>query len=135
LAELLNALQAQEQRRTIRQEESMEGAFLAKMQVQEGDKGKKKNKKKIKEPVITIKELETFLLVNTVRKQITYINITGGDLMLDAENVINWDTWKRFAKVELISKKVKLKLLINNKRSSCLWPLAWLVNMQVITDL
>jgi len=45
LAELLNALQAQEQRRTIRQEESMEGAFLAKMQVQEGDKGKKKNKK------------------------------------------------------------------------------------------
>jgi len=33
LAELLNALQAQEQRRTIRQEESMEGAFLAKMQV------------------------------------------------------------------------------------------------------
>ena len=33
LAELLNALQAQEQRRTIRQEESMEGAFQAKMQV------------------------------------------------------------------------------------------------------
>jgi len=33
LPELLNALQAQEQRRTIRQEESMEGAFQAKMQV------------------------------------------------------------------------------------------------------
>ena len=45
LAELLNALQAQEQIRTIRQEEFMEGAFQAKMQVQEGDKGKKKNNK------------------------------------------------------------------------------------------
>ena len=33
LAELLNALQAQEQRRIIRQEESMEGAFQAKMHV------------------------------------------------------------------------------------------------------
>ena len=43
LGELLNALQAQEQRRTIRQEESMEGAFPAKVQVQEGDKGKRKN--------------------------------------------------------------------------------------------
>jgi hypothetical protein len=55
--------------------------------------------------------------------------------MLDAENVINWDTWKRFAKAELISKKVKLKLLINNRRSSCLWPLALLANMQVIAGL
>jgi hypothetical protein len=79
--------------------------------------------------------LETFFLVNTVRKQITDKNIVDGDLMLDAENVINWDTWKRFAKAELISKKVKLKLLINNRRSSCLWPLALLANMQVIAGL
>jgi hypothetical protein len=43
LGELLNALQAQEQRRTIRQEESMEGAFPAKVQVKESDKGKRKN--------------------------------------------------------------------------------------------
>jgi hypothetical protein len=42
LTELLNALQAQEQRRIIWQEESMEGAFQAKMHVQKGDKGKKK---------------------------------------------------------------------------------------------
>ena len=41
----MNALQAQEQRRTIRQEESMEGAFQAKIHVQEGDKGKEKNNK------------------------------------------------------------------------------------------
>ena len=67
----------------------MERAFQAKMQVQEGDKGKKKNKKNIKQPVVVIKELEIFLLLNTVRKQITYINITSGDLMLDAKNVIN----------------------------------------------
>jgi hypothetical protein len=40
LAELLNALQVQEQRRIIRQEETMEGAFQATMHVQEGDRQK-----------------------------------------------------------------------------------------------
>jgi hypothetical protein len=31
--------------------------------------------------VAAIKEPKTFLFVNTVRKQITYKNIVGGDLM------------------------------------------------------
>jgi hypothetical protein len=95
----------------------------------------KKRTKNIKELVAVIKELETFLFVNIVRKLISYRNIIGGDLMLDTENIINWDTWKRFAKAELISMKVKLKLLINNMKSSCLWLLVLLVNMQVITGL
>ena len=82
LAELLNALQAQDQRRVIRQEKFMEGASQAKMQVQEGDKGLKKyTRKTIKVMVAAIKEPKTFLFVNTVRKQITYKNIVGGDLM------------------------------------------------------
>ena len=44
LAELLNALQAQEQRRIMRQEGSIEGALQAKLQVNQGDKRKKKGK-------------------------------------------------------------------------------------------
>lgn len=45
LAELLNALQAQEQRRFIRQEGSIEGALQAKLQVSQGGIEKKKWKK------------------------------------------------------------------------------------------
>jgi hypothetical protein len=134
LVELLNALQAQEQRRTIRQEESMERLFKLKYMSRKVTKAKRRTTN-IKESVAAIKELETFLPVNTVRKQITYRNIVGGDLILNAKNVINWDIWRRFAKAELTSKKVKLKLLINNRRRSCLWPLALLANMQVIAGL
>lgn len=46
LAELLNALQAQEQRRLMRSEGSVEGALPAKVQSNQGDKGKKKQKNK-----------------------------------------------------------------------------------------
>jgi len=46
LGELVNALQAQEQRRSIRLEESIQGAFQAKAQYQEGGKDKRFNKKK-----------------------------------------------------------------------------------------
>jgi hypothetical protein len=60
LAELLNALQAQEQRRVIRQEESMEGAFQAKIQVQKSDKGKKKYKKNNKGDGSNIKRTGNF---------------------------------------------------------------------------
>jgi hypothetical protein len=81
---------------------------------------------------IAAKDLETFLPANTVRKQITYKNIAGGDLILNAESVINWDIWRRFAKAKLTCKKMKLKLQINNRRSSCLWLLVLLANMQVI---
>ncbi|CAL5423196.1 unnamed protein product [Camellia sinensis] len=42
LAEFLNALQAQEQRRLIRQEGFVEGALKAKLQIQDKSKGKKK---------------------------------------------------------------------------------------------
>ena len=42
LAELLNSLQAQEQRRLMRSEGSVEGALPAKVQSNQGDKGKKK---------------------------------------------------------------------------------------------
>ena len=66
LAQLLNALRAQEQRRTMRQKKFEEGAIQTKMQVQEGYKDK--NKKNIKEPIATIEELKIFLLVNTIRK-------------------------------------------------------------------
>jgi hypothetical protein len=89
----------------------------------------------IREPVAAVKDLETFLPANTIRKQITYRNIAGGDLILNAESVINWDTWRRLAKAKLTSKRVKLKLQINNRRSSCLWPLVLLANMQVIVGL
>ena len=44
LAELVNALQAQEQRRMIRKEESMEGALQAKAENSGGGKDKKNNK-------------------------------------------------------------------------------------------
>ena len=46
LAELVNALQAQEQRRMMRKEESMEGAFQAKVKNSGGGKDKKNNNKK-----------------------------------------------------------------------------------------
>ncbi|RVW21330.1 Retrovirus-related Pol polyprotein from transposon RE1 [Vitis vinifera] len=46
LAELVNALQAQEQRRMIRKEESMEGALQAKAENSGGGKDKKNNNKK-----------------------------------------------------------------------------------------
>lgn len=45
LAELLSALQAQEQRRHMRQEESIESGLQAKVQVNQGQKEKKKGKK------------------------------------------------------------------------------------------
>jgi len=44
-------------------------------------KVKRNTRKTIKVMVATLKEPETFLLVNIVRKQITYKNIVGGDLM------------------------------------------------------
>jgi hypothetical protein len=46
LGELLHALRAQEQRRSMRLKESMQGAFQARAQYQEGDKDKRFNKKK-----------------------------------------------------------------------------------------
>ena len=46
LLELVNALQAQEQRRKMRQEESMEGALQAKTENSRGVKDQKYNKKK-----------------------------------------------------------------------------------------
>lgn len=46
MAELLNSLQAQEQRRLIRSEGSIEGALPATVQSNQGDKGKKKWNKK-----------------------------------------------------------------------------------------
>ncbi|KAK9105840.1 hypothetical protein Scep_022684 [Stephania cephalantha] len=46
LAELLNALQAQEQRRLMRQESSIEGALKAKHHINLNNKGKKKYEKK-----------------------------------------------------------------------------------------
>lgn len=46
LAELLTSLQAQEQRRLMRSEGSIEGALAAKVQSNQGDKGKKKKNKK-----------------------------------------------------------------------------------------
>lgn len=44
LAELLNALQAQEERRLMRVEGSVEGVLQAKLQINLGEKGKKKKK-------------------------------------------------------------------------------------------
>ena len=46
LRELVNALQAQEQRRSMRLEELMQGAFQARAQYQGGGKDKRFNKKK-----------------------------------------------------------------------------------------
>jgi hypothetical protein len=46
LGELLHALRAQEQRRSMRLKESMQGAFQARAQYQEGGKDKRFNKKK-----------------------------------------------------------------------------------------
>jgi hypothetical protein len=46
LRELVNALQAQEHRRLIRYEESIQGTFQASAQYPRGDKDKRFNKKK-----------------------------------------------------------------------------------------
>jgi len=46
LAELLNSLQAQEERRLVRYEGTVEGALPSKFQSNQGDKGKKKWNKK-----------------------------------------------------------------------------------------
>ncbi|XP_038999454.1 uncharacterized protein LOC120124992 [Hibiscus syriacus] len=46
LAELLNALQAQEQRRLMRLEGTVEGAIAAKLHISHNNKGKKRNEKK-----------------------------------------------------------------------------------------
>lgn len=48
LAELLNALQAQEERRLMRVEGSVEGVLQAKLQINLGEKGKKKKNSKKK---------------------------------------------------------------------------------------
>ena len=45
LTQLLNALQAQEQRRLMRQEGSIEGALQAKLEISQSSKGKKKTTK------------------------------------------------------------------------------------------
>ena len=50
LAELLNALQALEQRRLMRQGSSVEGAFQAKTQTNEGNTRRRKNKKNNNKP-------------------------------------------------------------------------------------
>nr|CAN63433.1 hypothetical protein VITISV_033829 [Vitis vinifera] len=50
LAELLNALQALEQRRLMRQGSSVEGAFQAKTQTNEGNRRRRKNKKNNNKP-------------------------------------------------------------------------------------
>jgi len=66
LGELVNALKAQEQRRSMRLEESMHGGFQARAQYQEGGKDKRFKKKK---KVQTYRnKVETFPHVLTVKK-------------------------------------------------------------------
>jgi hypothetical protein len=67
LRELVNALEAQEQRRLMRLEESMQGAFQARAQYQGGGKEKRFNKKRFK---IIETRWKHFHHVPTVKKQI-----------------------------------------------------------------
>ena len=56
LGELVNALQAQEQRRMMRHEEAVQGAFHIKAQNSRGGKDKKNNKWKNRKPKVSNKQ-------------------------------------------------------------------------------
>ena len=88
LAELLNALQAQEQRRLMRQERTVEGAFFVKSQNNRDGKNIKKNRKTSLEALHSTPKtirpaiLKAFLPALTTKKKTIILRINaGGDLI------------------------------------------------------
>lgn len=130
LAELLNALQAQEERRLMRVEGSVEGVLQAKLQINLGEKGKKKKTAKRKIPVQKKQQLtpatamekktKNFLLANIVAKRVILLSSVGEDLMSSVISATSWGIMRESAKV-IFSKRMRLKLQISRRRkSSCL---------------
>jgi hypothetical protein len=84
LAELLNALQAQEQRRLMRQERTVEGAFFVKSQNNRDGKNRKTSLEALHSTPETIRPaiLKAFLPALTTKKKTIILRINaGGDLM------------------------------------------------------
>ena len=72
LGELINALQTQEQRRMMRQEEVIQGVFHMKAQNSRGDKDRKNNKWRNKKPEGSNKqqgETYTFMTFDILRER------------------------------------------------------------------
>jgi hypothetical protein len=127
LAELLNALQAQEQRRLMRQARVTEGA----LQVQYLDSNKKKLKKKTRlQAVIRLLPVnfrakenllrEIFHHVNTTTRYVIHHLSAGRDLMQGVANVTNLDMKQLSARQNLRNKKKMLKLLVKMMKIRCL---------------
>jgi len=114
--ELVNALQAREQRRLMRHEKSMQGLFKQVLNTQEGAKTRDSTKRKRLK--ITKTRWRHIYHVHTVKKQITSRENIGGDQILSVKNMVRLDILKESANHNM---KKKQKLLVNNlKRSSCL---------------
>ncbi|XP_060211697.1 uncharacterized protein LOC132639253 [Lycium barbarum] len=94
LAELLNSLQAQEQRRHMRSEGSVEGALPAKVQSNQGDKGKKKSGTRRRTQVLILlgsigKQNMIFLLASIVERKVIHSSNAGEDQINSVKNVAN----------------------------------------------
>ena len=112
LVELLHALHAQEQRNFIRQEGSIEGVLQAKLQVNQGDKGKKKEKNEevnCSNSKARGNDKKTFLLVNNVGRKAIHLIDARRDQMLGTTNPSSWGISLRYAKINHI-KLQKLRL-------------------------
>lgn len=82
LAELNNALQAQEQRRLMRSEDFVEGALQANLQSNQGEKDKRRSFKKNFNQVLQLaKRRGNFLLANIVTRRVILLSNVGEDLM------------------------------------------------------
>lgn len=115
LPELANALEAQEQRRAIRNEKIVEGAFKATNNdyIQQCDKNKQEKNGKIKRKKAKI------LYVHIVRKSHIFQYIVGLDLTFNVDFASKWDIWREFAKIKR-KEDIKLRWLMNKRRSNCL---------------
>ena len=98
LVELVNALQAQEQRRKIRAEGFVEGTLQAKLKTNQGEKNKwkkyKKNNFSTQEATTntrTIMEItKNFLLASTMAEWVILFTNVGKELMLSVKSATSW---------------------------------------------
>ena len=119
LAELLNALQAQEQHRLMRQDHIVEGALPAKHQ--EYGKYKKKYFKKYQIKARVEIKKEAIHLVSIVAEQVIHHSNAGRGQKQSVTSVISLDTKLLSRKTNFRYEKQMLKLLIKMMKIRCLW--------------
>ena len=106
LVELFNILQAQEQRRAIKQEEVTEGAFATKekgSKTQSNCKRKKPEDKKKGKGQVTMERKVSFHLVRIVKRPLIWRNIVGTDLTYNVDLVNNLFIWRKCVRIRTSS--------------------------------